>query len=63
MAHLNGIRSGTLSHIVRRNWRLGAGPLGENAEEAGDVVGHLAGVLSVQVTPETSFPDFARPVD
>ena len=48
---------------VRRCRRLGRGhffgprPFGEHAEEAGDVVHDLAGVLVGEVAPETRLPD------
>src|SRR5690606_526791 len=37
---------------------FGARPFGENAEEAGDVLHDLAGVLIGEVAPEARLPDF-----
>ena len=63
IVHLAGIRGGRPSYVVRRNWYLGAGPFGEDGEEAGDILSDLASVLSAQVTLEAWLPDFACPVD
>src|SRR5689334_12957478 len=63
MADLNGIRGGIPGRVVRRDGHLGAGPFVEDGEEAGDVLGDLAGVLAAQVTPEARLPDLARPID
>ena len=40
---------------------FGPRPLGEDGEEAGDVLGDLPGVLAAQITPEARLPDLAGP--
>jgi hypothetical protein len=63
MVHLANCRGGLLSSLVRWNGYFDARPLGEDGEEACNVLGDLSGVLEAQITPETWPPDLPSSVD
>ena len=60
---LGGIPGGGLGSVVRWRGNPGALPLGEDGEEAGDVLDDLPSLLAAQITPKAWLPYLASSVD
>src|SRR3954466_6191285 len=63
MAHLALVRLGGRGGVIGGGKPLGARPFGKHAEEAGNVVHDLAGVVVGEVAPEARLPNLPGPGD
>jgi hypothetical protein len=57
MAHLAIVWLGGRSGVIGSGKPFGARPFGEHAEEAGDIVNDLVGVLVGEIAPNARLPD------